>query len=370
MKIGIVGAGFMGRTHATAWRSCGCEIAGVADRYSAQYLADEFGGKIFDSVEELSAAVDLVDICSPTYLHYDHILSAITGSPRAIFCEKPLARSLKDAEEAVAACRQASIPLGVGHVLRYFPEYRRAQACVEQGELGSLGVLRFSRGTFVPRKNWFHNRDKSGGVILDLMIHDIDFSRVLAGEVTRVFARIDAPPSETKGGIPMESAYIFLNHRNGAISHIEGSWHYPQPEFHSSFEIAGSRALLCCNSDRSNPLSLHLTHNPKREPAGETAENSKAESAVPAVAPAANLVPVAASPLADDPYALELQAFKEAVLRGEDPPVNGEDGTQTLRIALAALDSAVSGLPVTINAGTGKHHNSHRNTEGGAHHER
>lgn len=328
MKIGLIGAGSMGRIHAAGWQTAGCTIAAVLrtpDR-SAEELAAHHGATVVDDVAALAAHSDLVDVCSPTDLHSAHVLAAVDAGAGAIFCEKPLARELPDAVRMVQSCDNAGIPLGVGHVLRFFPEYARARDAVERGDLGQLGVLRFSRRTFAPQTPWFRDPAKSGGVILDLMIHDLDFARTLAGEVNSVFARIDSDD------VGREHAYALLSHTSGAITHVEGSWRYPQPEFHTSFELAGSKALLTFDSASSSALQPHLA-----PPPGSLSNTQTLPE-----------VPAAASPVADDPYAIELAAFRQALADGTQPPVPGAEGVRTLQLALAARESALGGKPITI----------------------
>ena len=328
MKIGLIGAGSMGKIHAAGWQAAGCTIAAVLKTpdSSAEDLAASHGATVVDEVAALAAHSDLVDVCSPTDLHSAHVLAAVQAGAGAIFCEKPLARELPDAIRMVQACRTAGIALGVGHVLRFFPEYAGARAAVERGDVGQLGVLRFSRRTFAPQTPWFRDTAKSGGVILDLMIHDLDFARTLAGEVSSVFARID---SDTAG---REHAYAFLSHTSGTITHVEGSWRYPQPEFHTSFELAGSKGLLTFDSATSSALQPHLSQSPADRSASQTLPE----------------VPAAASPVADDPYAIELAAFRDALTGGKQAPVPGEEGVRTLQLALAVRESALGGKPVAI----------------------
>ena len=329
MKIGLIGAGFMGRTHADAWRECGGDVTGVLatpDR-SAHALADAYGASVAESVAELARSTDVVDICSPTPLHRDHLLAAVDEGSRAIFCEKPLARHLTDAEAMVRSCRDGGVTLGVGHVLRFFPEYVSALAAARRGELGELAVLRFSRRTFAPHKAWFLDTAQSGGVVLDLMIHDLDFARLAAGEVQRVYARLDS------GSDGRQHAYALLTHASGTLTHVEGSWRYPRPEFHTSFEFAGSKALVTFDSQSAGAIRSHLAPS---EGTGAHGDRTLPE------------VPVAASPVTENPYAAQLAAFRHAIETGSQPPVSGEEGLRTLRLALAVLESSELGRPVEI----------------------
>lgn len=328
MKIGLVGAGFMSRTHLAGWRAIGEQVTGLLGfgDPTVDALAREEELEVFADLPALAAACDVVDVCSPTYTHREYVLSAVAaGTP--VFCEKPLALDLEHAAEMVGAAAAADVPFGVGHVLRYFPEYASAAARARAGELGDLAVLRFSRCTFAPKTAWYLDDARSGGVILDLMIHDLDFARYVAGDVSRVYAVVDRTGSGPH-------AYILLTHQSGTITHVEGSWRMPQPEFLTSFEIAGSRALLTFDSTQSGAVVPHIT-----PPATVEGERN---------VPVGPDVPVAASPVSEDPYASQLKAFRDAISAGKAPPVDGSEGLRALQIALAAVESSRTGQPVDI----------------------
>src|SRR5688500_10595882 len=116
MRVGIAGAGFMGTVHAEGWAATEAEIAGfLADRSGqAQRLAEQHGARVFASYEELLADVDVVDLCTPTHTHGELALAAARAG-RHVVCEKPLARTVEQAREVIAACEQAGVQLLVAH---------------------------------------------------------------------------------------------------------------------------------------------------------------------------------------------------------------------------------------------------------------
>jgi predicted dehydrogenase len=211
----------------------------------------------------------------------------------------------------------------VAHVVRFFPEYARAKAQVDGGAVGQPAVLRFTRGTSQPHKaldNWFIDDQKSGGMILDLMIHDFDYARWVAGEVESVFAKKITVSSG-------EHSLAILRHAGGAITHVEGSWAYPPPLFRTRFEIAGSNGLIAHDSDHTAAIRLHL--------------RQAQDDNLPGV-------PLPRSPLDEDPYTTEVKAFYDCLANGTAVPVTGADGLAALQIALAAIDSAAAGKPVRL----------------------
>ena len=109
-----------------------------------------------------------------------------------VLCEKPVALRQEDAEAMIQACDGAGVRFFVCMVVRFFPQYRLAKDLVNKGRIGNLAVLRLKRVSYSPRKkveNWYIDETRSGGMIVDLMIHDFDFARWLGGDVERVFAR-------------------------------------------------------------------------------------------------------------------------------------------------------------------------------------
>lgn len=319
VRVGVVGYGTMGQVHSQALQSIpGAELVVVADpdpERQAQAQRD-YGVDTVGSIEELLQAVDvdLVDICTPTYLHAS-IFQEARKAGKHIFCEKPLARTLEEGERLVELSAGYGQKIGIAHVLRFTPAYVRIRESVVQGRLGKVAVARTSRGgSQFPRgwHDWFADFDLSGGVILDLAVHDIDYLRWLFGDVQRVYAQ------STRGrtSAQLEWAFIVLRFKSGVIAHVEAGWSSSPGEFHTAVEIAGEKGLVDYDSRRAQPIAL----------------------AGGAELPLGTL----------HPYYLELQDMIEAI-RGDRPPlVTVEDAFQSLKVTLAALESAQTGRVVEL----------------------
>ncbi len=330
MRVGIVGVGAMGTVHAAGWRQTAAEVVGfvATSAAAAGPLAATYGARAYGRLDELLPDVDVVDLCTPTHLHYEQTLRAAAAGKHVV-CEKPLARTTAQAAAMIAACQAAGVKLLVAHVVRFFPEYVRAKAAVDAGEIGQLAVLRFKRNVFQPKKaedNWFVDKDKSGGMMLDLMIHDFDCARWLAGDVVRVMAK---SVGQQHPGAPFDHALAILTHTSGAISHVEGSWAYPPPTFRTQFEIAGTQGLILHDSDASTAVRIFR----QPVPAADTPD-----------------VPVPSSPLLEDPYTTQIKAFYAALANDVPLPVTAEDGLKALEIALAAMESARTGEVVEVGS--------------------
>ena len=295
------------------------EVVGVADANweSAVAGAGLAGARPYASYDELVAAedVEVVDVCLPTALHKDLALRA-AGEGRHVILEKPIARTIEDAREILDAFSGGGPRLFVGHVVRFFPEYVGIKDKIEAGELGTIGVVRTSRRSpFLTGWNdWYADWRVSGGVLVDLLIHDFDFLRWTLGNIERVYARGVQGREYNR----LDYSLVTLRFEGGAIAHVEGHWGYPGP-FNYSIEVAGSRAIL--TADNIEPASLDLV-------------DSRVEA------------PDLAS--GKSPYERELAHFVRCVSTGEEPVVKPDDAYEALRISLAATESIVKGEPVTL----------------------
>jgi predicted dehydrogenase len=328
MKVGIVGVGFMGTTHAAGWAETPAEIVGFTAETlkEAGALSKQYGTTVYSSLEDMLPDVDVVDICSPTHLHYEMALKAAAAG-KHIVCEKPLARTTRQAKEIVAACQKAGVQLLVAHVVRFFPEYALAHAAVMEGKIGRPGVIRLHRGSYRPKKpagNWFLDEVKSGGILMDLMIHDYDYARWVAGDVETVSAR---RVTQRHPEAPVDYGLVILAHRSGALSHIAGAWAYPPPTFRTHLEIAGDQGLIEFDSDSTAPIQNLIL---------KTAGADAPDVALPS------------SPVSESPYATQIKEFYRALAEGVPARVSAADGLAAVQIAEAALESCYTGQPVTL----------------------
>jgi predicted dehydrogenase len=173
MRVALVGAGFMGGVHLNAYAGIPeVEVVGVADARieSAVAGAEVAGARSYASYQELVAAedVEVVDVCLPTAFHRDLAVSA-AGEGRHVILEKPIARTMEDAQEIVKAFSGDGPSLFVGHVVRFFPEYVGIKQKIDAGDLGMIGVVRTSRRSpfLLGWNDWYADWRVSGGVLLD-----------------------------------------------------------------------------------------------------------------------------------------------------------------------------------------------------------
>lgn len=329
IKIGILGCGVMGKNHGRAYQTISdCQVMAVCDirEDEAKKVASFHNANVYTSFDEmlLSEELDIVDICLPTYLHKKYALMAMNKGKHT-FCEKPIALSITDANEMKACALANNVKLSVGHVLRFFPEYVQAAEQFTEDKLGTVRLIRTSRNQAFPKwswENWFTDYDKSGGPILDLIIHDIDWIIYNFGPVSRVYAK--SYGSQRKG---QDHSILVLRLKNGAIAHVEGSWAYPEgAPFKMSYELVGTKGQLEYDNLKDAALQLQTTNNQKFEQIRFSAGSYDTE-----------------------PYRAELQGFVQSVLNNTEALVTADEGIEALKVALAAKKSIETGQPIILD---------------------
>jgi myo-inositol 2-dehydrogenase/D-chiro-inositol 1-dehydrogenase len=319
-RIGIIGVGRIGRMHAEllARRVPGASVTAVHDAQAdrARNAGAELGVPVAVSVEEVLASpeVDAVAICTTTDTHADLIVAAARAG-KAIFCEKPVSLDLPEVDRALGAVEDAGVPFQIGFNRRFDPAHASVREAVAAGQVGEPHLVRItSRDPAPPPIEYVRH---SGGIFLDMTIHDFDMARYVTGsEVVEVFARgavrVDRAIGDT-GDI--DTALVMLVHENGCLTSIDNSrravYGYDQ-----RVEVFGSRGMAATE----NPLA--------HSGVIRTAEGTR-EPALPYF----YLERYTAS------YVHEWEAFVTALVAGATPLVTTTDARAPLVIGLAAQRS-------------------------------
>ncbi len=329
LRVGVLGTGRIGRMHAEliARRVPGLALAGVHDASasSARETAAALGVTAAGSAEELLASptVDAIAICTSTGTHVD-LLVAAAASGKPIFCEKPLSLDLTEADRGLAAAERAGAFLQVGFNRRFDPAHSSVRDAVASGAIGETRLVRISSRDPEPPPLAYVRA--SGGIFLDMTIHDFDMARYVTGsEVEEVYAqgevRID-PALGAEGDL--DTVVVTLRHADGTLTVIDNSRQCAYG-FDQRVEAFGSRGM----ATSGNP--------PVHTGAVCTADGTHA----PAL-PHFFVERYLAS------YLAQWSAFAEAVRAGGPSPVSGADGRAPLAIGLAAGRSAREARPVRM----------------------
>ena len=322
VRVGVIGAGFAGTTHARSLHDLpgACVVAVAAETIAeAAPLANELDARVAPDALALCADddIDLVVVASPTDLHSVHTIAAARAG-KDVFCEKPLARTLAQAEAMLETCAKAGVALAVGHVVRHFPEYARARELLRAGAIGRPVLATLTRGSFPvgAATPWYRDPVRSGGVVLDLMLHDLDTLRWWFGEPTRVYAR--AVGLDERGA---DYALATLRFDDGLIAHLEASWS-EHAGFRTSFELCGDGGMLAHDSRGEMPLRVQSSAGP------------------------ASLAVMPLVTAHESPYRLQLRDLLARLASGEAPLVDGVEAFRSLSLALSAVASVQRGAAV------------------------
>jgi predicted dehydrogenase len=257
IKVGLVGAGFMGRMHASVYSVLsGARIVAVADERPGplKELAEQTGGAPYASLDELlsRADVDAIDICLPTHLHAPMAVKALDAGKHTL-CEKPMAVTLAQADEMIAASKRGGVRLMVAHCIRFWPEYQILRDIVNGGSLGALKSLNLTRVSATPTwasNNWLMDEELSGSAALDLHIHDTDYALFLLGQPDQVIAR------GTVQGRALSHISAMMRFGSVVVS-LEGGWDFPASfPFKMAFRAVFERGAVAMDG---GPLTVYET---------------------------------------------------------------------------------------------------------------
>ena len=228
LRIGVLGVGRIGKMHAELIerQTLGATVSAVYDVYTegAEAVASDVGARVAASPEDLIGGddVDAVAICSSTDTHID-LLVAAAEAGKAVFIEKPLSLDLAEVDRGVAAVEAAGIQVQVGFNRRFDASHKAVRDRVMAGDVGDVQMVRItSRDPAPPPVEYIK---VSGGIFLDMTIHDFDMARFVTGsEVVEVYATGAVMVDEAIGAAgDLDTVVIVMTHENGAITTIDNS---------------------------------------------------------------------------------------------------------------------------------------------------
>lgn len=324
LKAAIIGAGYIGEFHAQGYASLpGVRLSAVVDSnlQSAQRLAGQYNARAFPDLEALlNSDVDLVSVCTPTPTHMD-ISNLLMRSGKHVLCEKPVARTVEQARSMIATARQTGMKLMVAHVSRYEVDHRKAKEVLESGQIGDLRMAFHSITSGYPgwsAQNWFADQKLSGGPVVDLAIHGVDYLLwMFKSPVRRVYALGSREPAAHR------SHYVLVNLQfaNGGLGLVEASWAHPaSAPLSSRVELSGSLGRIAWDYSQIDGLQSFV------EGRGRSAYILEGENS----------------------YAAEIAAFVDCVQNDTPVPIPGEQACEALQVCLAALESLETGRCVEL----------------------
>lgn len=332
VKVAVIGYGQIGPVHIDAYKQMDdVEIAVVCDidEQRAKAAQQRAGSASYSTdYNEVIARddIDIIDVCIPTYLHADATIKAARAG-KHVFCEKPMAMRLQDAEAMIEECDKAGVKLGLGFVRRFDNLWLKMADIVKSGTLGHPIIWRsLSAGVGAPTP-WFFDRELGGGPFVDGAVHNYDFGALMLGKVVQVTANLKTLRSGTTA---KDTGTAILDYENGHQLIMTWSWALP-PGARGSFlqDVFGPRGSLCFD----NPAK----------------EKIKLDEGVTALFTSHSHEDVEVFPYErNSMFYSELRYFVDCVKSGATPKVGGENGFNALRIALAVLEAGDTGKIIKL----------------------
>jgi myo-inositol 2-dehydrogenase/D-chiro-inositol 1-dehydrogenase len=331
LTIGLIGAGRIGCLHAqhlTA-RIPHVDLRVVADvsESAARECAERYG--IQSEVQDYRVILEDPDIqavviCSSTDSHA-RIIEEAAQAGKHIFCEKPIALDLASIDQALDAVEQAGVQLQIGFNRRFDANYARVRRAVVQGEIGQPRMLHItSRDPEPPPIAYI---ERSGGLFVDMTIHDFDMARFLIGsEVKEIFVQAGVLSSPAIGEVgDVDSAVVLLQFANGVIGTISNS-RYAAYGYDQRLELLGSAGAITTDNNYPHTAIISDHHSVHRDLPLHFFLERYAES-----------------------FVTEMTAFVQALLHNKPVPVNGQEGRIPVVMALAAQKSLVERRQVYLS---------------------
>ena len=332
LNVGIIGAGRIGKVHARSIANYvrGAKIAAIADPFisdeTAQWARESLGVERItkDHLDIINdKSIDAVLICSSTDTHAQISLEAIAAG-KHVFCEKPIDHDIGRIKQVLEALRSSQVKYMVGFNRRFDHNFRALRAAVINGGIGKVEIVKVTSRDPEPPSAEYAAR--SGGIFLDMAIHDFDMVRYLSGdEVEEVYVSpgVLVDPAIGEAG-DFDTAVISLKLKSGALAVIDNcrrcAYGYDQRA-----EVFGSLgAALCGNDTESNVQVWSDSGTAGKKPLFFFLERYM------------------------QAYATEVTEFIEAVVNDTPVPVNAQDGLAAVLIGIAATKSAKEGRPVRI----------------------
>jgi predicted dehydrogenase len=301
LRVGVVGVGVMGSNHARVFVGLpGTELVGVADpdRKQAEFVARTLGCDATTGVEELlERPVDAITVAAPTHLHRDIALKCIARGVH-VMVEKPIASSVEEGREIIAAARRANLTLMVGHVERFNPAVEAIKEAIRGEDILSIAITRV--GPFPPRMS-------NVGVVIDLAVHDIDLIRWFTdSDIVEVQPQLSSAVAERE-----DIALLQFRTASGVLAHINTNWLTPFKARNVTVATRGKYVM-------GDLLTRQVTECFGFQPDGSYSMRHLSVGHA-------------------EPLRAELLAFVRAVRSGSTPAVTGDEAVASLEIATRCL---------------------------------
>jgi len=340
IRVGLIGAGFIGRNHFNQYEKMAdrATVVALCDKEADRRRGDwsKVGGNIGDKQgstrdlgtikpyvdwQELLADpdVDMVDICAPTFSHTEISLAALSAG-KHVMCEKPMALTVEQCDEMIAAAKESPGKFMIAQCVRFWPEYAYLKQIMDEERFGELRALHLRRQAASPDyslDNWIVNPELSGGAILDLHVHDVDYVLYVQGKPQAVTAQ-----GHCRVGGSVDRVHALWHYKTGMVVELEGAWdlHGGWP-FNMGFTAVFDKATIYWDLVTGKPLTIYRDGCDPETPEMAT----------------------------EDGYFAEIDYFLGCIERNEAPKLSTPEASRdAVAIALAEKESVLTGETVRI----------------------
>ncbi len=312
VNVGVIGVGAMGENHVRVYHKMEeANLMGVSDvsERALKKIEKKYGAKGYTDYCELLAnpEIEVVSVCVPTTFHHAVVMEAIRHK-KHVLVEKPIAFTLTEAEEMIAAAKDAGVILATGHVERFNPAVQKAKELIDDGVIGDIV------SAFAKRVGPLPPRIKDVGVSIDLAIHDLDIMNYLfEEEITQVYGTMNSSFDDSEFE---DHAEIMVSFDNESTGIIEVNWLTPYKR--RELELTGTAGIISVDYIQQSI-----------EVFGKFAQDIEI--------------------VHEEPLKGELKSFLNSVVEEKEPVITGEDGLKALKMVIAANKSSKEHRPVSLD---------------------
>ena len=299
--------------------------------------AERFGARAAANLDELLAAdVEAVYVATPVHAHREQV-PACARAGKHVLCEKPLGLNVAEAEEMVAACRQAGVLLGTALMMRFHSRHRAALELIRRGRLGQPVYARAQLSCWYPPIEGAWRQDPAlggGGALMDMGGHCLDLLEMFFGPMRRL---VCLTARAVHGYAVEDGATVLVEFANGAVGTVDTFFSIPDEASENVLELYGSLGAILARGTIGQGSGGFMVARLRGEQAGYDAQQARA---------AAGGIEIAPEPV--NLYRAEIEEFSRAVREGRPPAVSGEDGLRNQRLLAACYESARTGKMVEV----------------------
>lgn len=354
IRTAIVGCGKVGHTHAKALQQLpGSELVAAFDvsLERAEAYAGEYGIKAFNDFDKMirDAAVEMISVCTPHPLHADYIVRAAEKGVH-VLCEKPLASSLQDCDQAIYACRSNGVKLGVVSQRRYYPPVLRMLAAIQAGKIGqpvlaSMVVMGWRSKEYYEMDPWRGKwQTEGGGVMVNQTVHQLDLLQWLMGPIDELFGYWDNfnhPTVEVE-----DTAIAVIRFKSGALGQFLVS-NSQKPGFYGKIHIHGSNgASVGAQPEGGSPFIAGMTT--QVDPPINDIWTVPGEEHLLAVWQEEDRRFASENDPMTYYHRLQIEDILNAILDDHEPAINGEEARKTVELFTAVYRAQRDNKPVTF----------------------